>query len=187
MVNLIKFILSLFLGSKKEVPLPEPIKKEEPLIKKEEVKVSGKVKHVNNGSCPKCEEIFNKYPGFHSGLKQWFKEIQTKNPEAHISAAGRGKAEQEEYFQKGTSKAHYGQSSHNFNAAIDIFKLHLTGIEWPKDWFTSVVEKALDTHNNNPESQFKIKWYGKKGSPFFELPHCEIDGWKNITELKLVE
>jgi hypothetical protein len=142
------------------------------------------VKHLNNGNCQKCEEIFNRYPGFNIELKEWFKAIQAVNKDAHISQAGRGKEEQELYFKKGSSKAKYGQSSHNYNAAIDLFQLTITGAEWKKPWFEKVVEPAIVASNG------KFKWYGLKGSPFFELPHVEVSNWKELLKdgkIKLVE
>lgn len=145
------------------------------------------VKHINNANCPKCEQIFNKYPGFHEGLKSWFKAIQKNNPEAHISCAGRGKADQEQFFKQGSSKAHYGQSAHSWNLALDIFKLSGNGAEWPKDWFSLVIGSAVDKQNSDPLAVFKIEWYGKPGSPFFELPHCQVAGWQNLSMKKLVE
>lgn len=190
MVKIINFLLSLFLQPKKQpgIVINQPIPfvpKTESLIKKEEAKVSGKVKHTNNGDCLKCEEIFNRFPGFHQGLKTWFKQIQKNNPDAHIAAAGRGKVEQEQYLKAGTSKASYGKSAHNWNCAIDIFRMHQNGAEWPKSWFSEVIEKAVDEHNKT--ATFKITWYGKPGSKFYELPHCEVSDWKKDTTLKLVE
>lgn len=184
MIQIIKFILSLFSTA----PVSTQPEQKSSLIKKEEVKVQTNVKHLNNGDCPKCELIFNKYPGFHEGLKAWFKDIQKNHPEAHISAAGRGKADQEEFFKKGTSNAHYGQSSHNYGLAIDIFKLHDSGAEWPKEWFTAVVRLAVIT--NNKDGAFKINWYGEPGSPYYELPHCEVANFKELIangKAKLVE
>lgn len=147
--------------------------------------------HVNNGNCLKCLEILNRYPGFHEGLKQWFIELQKKNSECHCSAGGRGKKDQELYFKQGSSKAHYGQSAHNANLAIDIFKLSLTNqAEWPKDWFGTVILSAVDSHNHATNKTFEINWYGKKGSAFFELPHCEVKSWKELVAagtFKLVE
>lgn len=140
-----------------------------------------KIIHINSGSCPKCELIFNAYPGFHQGLKDWFIALQKKNPESHISCAGRGKKDQELFFKQGNSKAHYGQSSHGFSLAIDIFKLSLTNqAEWPRDWFDTVVLSAVDSHNHATNKTFEINWYGKKGSAFFELPHCEVKNWKEL-------
>lgn len=190
MVKLIELLLSIFLKKTSGNPQPIAEKNPEPLIKTEELKVltNKPIRHLNNGKCPKCEQIFNKYPGFHQGLKDWFQKVQVNNPEAHISGGGRGKLEQEEYFQKKTSKAHYGQSAHNANSACDIFKLHDNGAEWPKLWFAAVIKPAIDSHN--AAATFKIKWYGAPGSAFYELPHIEVENWRELLKnnrIQLVE
>jgi hypothetical protein len=144
-------------------------------------------RHLNNGRCPKCVEIFDRFPGAHQGLRTWFfQEIQKKTPDAHVSCVGRGRADQEDAFKKGTSKAQYGQSAHNYNVAIDIFKLHLNGAEWPRDWFKANVGPAVARHNQSG-ADFKLNWYGAPGSKFFELPHVEILNWRDIKTRKLVE
>lgn len=143
-------------------------------------------RHVNNGKCEKCQDIFEAYPGFHVGLKAWFEGLQKKDPSAHISCAGRGKVDQEAALASGASKAHYGQSSHNFNAAIDIFRLTQAGASWDRPWFRDSVGTAVYKHNANPDKKFDINWYGMPGAKFFELPHVEVDGWKDL-HLALVE
>lgn len=149
--------------------------------------MQSKKKHLNNGDCGKCDDIFNRYPGFHPGLRAWFKQVQKEDPTAHISAAGRGKVEQEAFFEKGASRAHYGQSAHNYNAAIDIFRLIHTGADWSPPWFRSSIQPRVEKHNAQIDTLvFKITWYGMPGSKFFELPHVEVSGWKNLN-LKLVE
>lgn len=137
-------------------------------------------KHVNNGNCPRCDIIFDRYPGFNAYLRQWFKDLQAQHKDAHISCAGRGKKEQEEYFLKGTSKARYGQSAHNYNAAIDLFRLEQNGASWARNWFENIVLPAVKAHID------RLNWYGLPGSPYFELPHIELRDWKKLS-LKLVE
>jgi hypothetical protein len=138
--------------------------------------------HKNNGRCEHCAKIFDRYPGFHSGLRRWFEEFQAQHSEAHISCAGRGQLDQEAQVVRGTSRAHFGKSSHNWNAAIDIFELqgNIANI-YERDWFDRVVA---------PEIPQWLTWYGRKGSPFFELPHVEVKAWRALAqdgELKLVE
>ena len=131
------------------------------------------LKHINNGNCPKCEELFNRYEGFNKDLKEWFQNFQSLNNSAHISCAGRGREEQEQAFAKGASRAHYGQSSHNYNCAIDVFVMQ-QGIDlYDKHWFEMVLKPNLAPF---------LKWYGEKGAEFYELPHIELKDWK---ELKL--
>lgn len=145
-----------------------------------------KPKHLNTGDCDKCDALFEAYPGFHAGLRTWFKALQKRLPDAHISQAGRGKKDQEEYFRKGTSKARYGQSSHNFNAAIDLFRLVQTGADWDKFWFEARIAPEVLSFNKDPKNDFKLNWYGSKGHAFYELPHIEVEGWKTLG-LKKVE
>jgi hypothetical protein len=71
--------------------------------------------------------------------------------------------------------------------AVDIFRMTLAGAEWGPTWFRNVVGVAVKAHNDSVASTFKIKWYGDPDSKFFELPHCEVDGWKQDPNLKPVE
>jgi len=112
-------------------------------------------KHVNNGSCDKCEEIFDVYLGFYQPLKDWFLKTQAKVKDCHISQAGRGKADQEADFTAGKSKAHYGQSSHNYNAAVDIFQLTADGkAAWPRtlvqrqNWHRRLLQQLRSREEN---------------------------------------
>ncbi len=141
-----------------------------------------KPKHENSGDCPKCNEIFNAYSGFHWGLRDWFKQLQAYFPEAHISDAGRGSKRQEEYFKIGRSKCHYKESAHNYNAAIDIFGITDHRSVYSREWFEQVVEFNYDKD--------LFKWYGEEGSRFKELPHMEVKNWRELVKdgkLKLVE
>lgn len=138
--------------------------------------------HVNNGDCAKCDSIFNRYPEFNVELRRWFKEFQQKHPEAHISCAGRGKADQDALHNSGRTKALFGQSAHNYNAAIDIFCVleHSDSI-YDLHWFRSILA---------PEVPEWLNWYGKKDAVFYELPHIELTEWNDLAHkhiLKLVE
>lgn len=146
------------------------------------IKIALAPKHINTGNCPKCELIFNRYPGFYAPLYDWFREFQTKAPEAHISCAGRGHLDQEEAFIQKVSRAEWGASAHNWNAAIDIFEMATgeTNI-YNREWFTKVLKPELPAWAN---------WYGAPGSPYPELPHVEVAQWKALIKagaLKLVE
>lgn len=144
----------------------------------------GVIRHANNGSCPKCLLILDRYPGLYEPLRDWFIGLQQKHPEAHVSCAGRGYEEQETLFQGRRSRAHYGESAHNFNAALDIFE---NGND-PKniyelEWYIDVLRPNL------PDWMI---WYGNPEyrHVFFELPHAEIRHWKRMRDsgqLLLVE
>jgi hypothetical protein len=144
------------------------------------------MRHDLSGNCEKCDELFDKYPGFHQGLREWFKKLQKKCPEAHISCAGRGKEDQENAVKWGASRAHYGQSAHNYNAALDIFRLLNGQTDYNKDWFRNVISGAVIRHNTDQGRMFEIDWYGLPGASFKELPHCEVENWQAL-KLTLVE
>lgn len=134
------------------------------------------MKHQNNGKCPKCLDIINKYPDFNKELKSWFVLLQAKHPEAHVSCAGRGKADQEAAFTAKASKARYGQSAHNYNCALDLFVILPKTDLYDKKWFNTVIEPAIP---------YSLNWYGAKGSKFFELPHVEVRDWRRLVAQNL--
>jgi hypothetical protein len=130
--------------------------------------------HINVPNCPKCVQLLDKYPGFHSGLREWVSQFLSTNCDAHISAAGRGRDDQELFFKKGTSRAHYGQSAHNWNAAVDFF--HLTqagGAAFDRPWYQQVLGPAVLA---NPA----LKWYGEPPISFLEFPHVEWRCWRSL-------
>lgn len=136
--------------------------------------------HVNSGSCEKCQQIFDTFPGFHQGLRNWFKMVQKQIPTFHCAEAGRGHIEQEKDYAKGASRAWWGESAHNFNCAFDSFFL-------------------IDGKYNLDESNYErvarllpssITWYGSATARFYERPHFEISNFRELKargELKLVE
>jgi hypothetical protein len=128
-------------------------------------------KHTNNGSCPKCKEIMDVYPNMNQQLRQWFVGFQKATPEVHLSCAGRGYADQMAAFEKGYSKAKFGESAHNWNCAVDIFVL-LPGKDiYDSKWFQDKIAGKLP---------YFLKWYGEPGAVFFELPHIEIREWRGL-------
>ncbi len=138
------------------------------------------MKHLNDGNCAKCRSIFLKYPGFNQNLWNWFKLVQAKHKNFHAAEAGRGKIDQEADFHRGASKSHWGESAHNFNAAVDTFFL--------VDGNYSLDEKLFQ--QIEPEIPLSIEWYGAPGAKFYERPHFQVRGWKVLRDkgqLKLVE
>jgi hypothetical protein len=137
------------------------------------------MKHTSDGDCKRCDEIFDRYPGFHAGLRKWFKDFQKKNVDAHISCAGRGREDQEYAVAHRLSRAHWGDSAHNWNAAIDLF-CQAHGKDIYDAEFFQRVSSAL-----TPD----LNWYGLPGSAFPELPHVEVRAWRDLMlskQLKLV-
>lgn len=87
----------------------------------------------------------------------------------------RGKEEQEKAFDEGKSKAHYGQSPHNFEPAraFDF-------TPYPCDWndvegFKRVAKVIMDCAK---ELHIDITWGGDFS--FKDYPHFELTNWRNI-------
>lgn len=127
--------------------------------------------HKNNGNCPHCKTLFEKYPNFNAQLRSWFVMFQAKYPEAHISCAGRGYADQEAAKKSKASRAFYGESAHNYNCAIDIFLIPARDEKEERKWFH---EKLA------PEVPYRLNWYGAPGSPFPELGHIQVREWRGL-------
>lgn len=137
-------------------------------------------KHKNSGACAKCHEIMYRFGGLYPELGNWFVTLQRNVPTAHISEAGRGEDMQNALFLKKATRARWGHSAHNFNAALDIFELDTPGDLYNKQWYEE---------NLKPHLASWLEWYGEPGSSFYELPHVEIRGWKELVQkglLKLV-
>lgn len=130
------------------------------------------MKHVNSGACGKCAEIFNRYPKFNLILRTWFEKQQHAYHPFHISDAGRGHIEQETYFNRKSSLAHWGQSAHNYGCAIDTFFL-IDG-----KYSLSV---NLYNHYIIPSMPSWIEW-GARWKSFPELPHFELSGWRALAK-----
>lgn len=124
--------------------------------------------HQNNGNCPGCIQAMDTYVGFSSTLYTWFRAVQKVHPDFHIAEAGRGKVAQERDFHKGASKAHYGQSAHNCNAAFDTF-FQIGGNYHVDEYLYKQIEPWITA---------EIEWYGEKGAKFYERPHYELKGWR---------
>lgn len=123
-----------------------------------------------------------RYQGFSKELYAWFFELQEKHPEAHVSCAGRGKDDQTALLHKKATRAAWTKSAHNWNAALDIFE---NGGD-----LKNIYETAFFVDVLKPNLKPFLKWYGQPDSDFFELPHVELAGWRQMAKagtLKLVE
>lgn len=142
-----------------------------------------KIMHINNGHCPKCVLLFNKYQGFHEGLRLWFIDLQNRHPDAHISCAGRGEELQNTYFDRGRTRAKYGESAHNYNMALDLFRLVHGGMaSFDSNWFKTIIYDEVTRFNKEDvHHDFKLLWYGFPNAPYYELPHIEVLGWRTMT------
>ncbi len=142
--------------------------------------------HQNlHGDCPGCEHLFDRYPGFDAPLRLWFGTVRRAFFDAHISCAGRGKIEQEVDFQRGASNAHWGQSAHNYNAAIDLFQQDMNAphhYSVTRDWVLSIFDKC--------PLPADFEWYGAPGEKYREVPHIQVRNWRELVvpnSLRLVE
>lgn len=136
--------------------------------------------HINNGNCLACAQILNKYPGFNEELRTWFQAIQIEHVDIHTSCGGRGRVDQSVLFQRGATKANYGQSAHNFNCALDLFRSP-NGDYILDQEFEEIIQSAIYP---------SLSWYGAPGAVFRELPHIELKNWNSLAHqgiIKLVE
>jgi hypothetical protein len=78
---------------------------------------------------------------------------------------------------KGATKAKWLESSHNFNAAIDVFFLINDQYNLDDSNFESIVVPALND---------SLNWYGKPGCTFPEKPHIEPKGWTTMVYNKIL-
>lgn len=90
----------------------------------------------------------------------------------------RNKEDQEKAFNQGQSKAHYGQSPHNFTPArafdFTPYPCNWNNIEDFKRVAEVIIECAL-------ESEIDITW-GGNFSNLKDYPHFELTNWRKINE-----
>ncbi len=114
-------------------------------------------------------------------LQRLFYEV-VKTFDCSITCGHRGEAEQEEAFRNGTSRAHFGQSAHNFDPskAVDV-------IPYPVDWtdYDKFNELAKHVFKTAEKLGISIKWGGnwetayskvdpKTAKHFVDMPHWEL-------------
>lgn len=149
----------------------------------QEEKVNNKMGNFNRLSSPK---VLSK-TGV-TRLSQCCKEIQDIINEVlwyrdiSITCGYRSNEEQEEMCKKGTSKAHAGQSAHNFkpSLAIDIvpYPIPMKNNEWDND--SKEWEELADLMFDIAKSKgVSLEWGGNWKS-LRDCPHYEIKNWKNL-------
>lgn len=99
-------------------------------------------------------------------------------PKFQVLESRRGRKDQEAAFARGNSKAHFGQSPHNYDPAIalDVVPLPLNwdDIKAFKQLGAFVVAKAK-------ELGIPISWGGGWRS-FKDYPHYELDPWRDYAK-----
>lgn len=137
--------------------------------------------HVNQPTCAKCTGIVNRYPNVHPQIAAFITAFRAANPDAHLSAVGRDKVEQEDDFARKVSRAWWMESPHNYNAACDFWRLTLEGASFDREWFRGVLGPAARAAG--------LTWGGDFKS-ILDMPHCEVTGWSLLAQqglLTLVE
>ncbi len=140
--------------------------------------------HSNDANeCAGCSAVIARYPGTDPDLVSWFWLLREKNHDLHTSCAGRGREDQEACFSAGTSKAHWTQSAHNWNCALDLFRIDENGkASWDAMWYNNVLSGC-------PEIGDWLTW-GRFWTTFKEYPHLELTNWRDMAKsgiAKLVE
>lgn len=109
----------------------------------------------------------------HPELQRLFAEV-IKEIDCKVLDATRGKAAQELAFNKGNSKAHFGESPHNYVPAIA-----LDVVPWPLDWDDLKSFRALGkvVKAKAVELDIPISWGGDWKS-FKDYPHYELSPWR---------
>lgn len=95
-----------------------------------------------------------------------------------INDAQRGRAEQEAAYRNKTSKAHFGQSAHNYKPAValDIYPLPVsfTKIQPYRDLAKAIISTAS-------KLGVGIEWGGSWPS-LRDYPHYELSNWKTLVK-----
>ena len=109
----------------------------------------------------------------HPLLQDLFNEV-IKHRDCAILFGYRGRAEQEEAFNNGRSKAHFGQSQHNFYPSLAV-----DAMPWPINWedMKGIHEFAGFVLGVAAAKGIPIRWGGHFKN-FFDGPHFELIGYK---------
>lgn len=113
--------------------------------------------------------------GAHPLLRQLFTVVAAKTPIV-VLGSQRGRAAQERAFTLGHSRAHFGQSAHNWSPAIA-----LDVVPDPVDWSDLPRFRALaalvkaEAHAQG----IPLVWGGDWTS-ITDMPHYELDPWRSF-------
>lgn len=121
----------------------------------------------------------------HPILQTLFNAVIEKT-DCTVLDAQRGRAAQEKAFALGNSRAHFGQSAHNFVPAVA-----LDVVPYPLDWadtkaFQALAKIVLETAR---EQGADITW-GGTFTTIKDMPHYELGNWKSLVaahKVRLVE
>ncbi len=128
------------------------------------------MKHINNGNCERCAHILKDAC---QELVDFASKFQKQEPSGHVSCAYRNEVDQNHAFDRGHSKARFGESPHNFkpSLAIDFFRLtQAGGASFDRPWFIAVLMPAVRAAGLVSGGDFKS---------FKDYPHVEVKDWKS--------
>jgi hypothetical protein len=110
--------------------------------------------------------------------------MQLSDPEIHLSTFGRGAFDQRDCYKKGSSAAQFGESPHNYNAAVDVWFL-VNGVY--------VADEKLYKEKLSGKIPDHLQWpisYFRNGKVTIDWPHVQARDWKELVSkgiLKLVD
>lgn len=111
--------------------------------------------------------------GAHPLLQQLFNEV-IKDIDCTVLDSQRGRAAQEKAFASGNSKAHFGQSAHNWSPSVA-----LDVVPFPLDWKDIKAFRALGKVVKAKAKALGIPIsYGGDWPNFKDYPHYELDPWR---------
>lgn len=113
----------------------------------------------------------------HPDLQRLFKEV-IKEFDCKVLDGQRGRAAQEEAFRKGNSRAHFGQSAHNWSPAIAV-----DVVPYPIDWNDLARFKKLGALVKKKAAALgiPISWGGDWKS-LKDFPHYELTPWRSYAK-----
>ena len=115
--------------------------------------------------------------GAHPLLQQLFNEV-IKDFDCVVLDSQRGRADQEKAFKMGNSKAHFGQSAHNWAPAVA-----LDVVPFPIDWGNTAAFKALGKVVKAKAKALGVPiGWGGDWKTFKDLPHYELTPWREFAK-----
>jgi len=113
----------------------------------------------------------------HPDLQRIFRSLLARNVDHTVICGERGREAQEQAYKTGHSRAHFGQSPHNFAPAMAVdVAPYLTGmgIPWEDKWVFHAFAKIV--LEEAERMGIELQWGGE--FPSFDGPHFELKGWK---------
>lgn len=132
------------------------------------------MKHTNDPVCTRCNYFLQEAD---TDLAYFVHAVRAEHPDAHISCAWRGEADQNDAYARGASKLKWPKSKHNkldkngnpCAEAVDFFRL-VSGKALFQIGFYMTINHLLE------ELNAPILWGGDFKGKFKDYPHFELKG-----------